>query len=221
MMRSAFSQDSGQEIHFRGIVLDQATFTPVTDVQISLNGAFISSSGHDGTFELQVHKKDTIRFMHLGYKPVVWHVSDTLRGSVFATGIYMSSDTVSIGEVVIVPRNLNLRYEIMNSPSKMPSVMENAKYNVAVSGYIGRTTTGNLVDASSNYSLVRQQQRVNAQEKGTIPSDKMVGLSPFSLIPAAILLIKGTPKPEPMEKTITRDELERIQKKYFEMENRK
>jgi hypothetical protein len=95
--------------------------------------------------------------------------------------------------------------------------MDNARYNVAISAYQGRTTQGKLGDPTTNYDLIRQRQKVNAYEKGGIPSDKIVGISPFLLVPAAYLFIHGVPeKTAPLEQKLTDQELDQIQKKYFE-----
>jgi hypothetical protein len=95
--------------------------------------------------------------------------------------------------------------------------MDNARYNVAISAYQGRTTQGKLGDPSANYDLIRERQKVNAYEKGGIPSDKIAGISPFLLVPAAYLLIHGVPeKTAPLEQKLTDQELDQIQKKYFE-----
>jgi hypothetical protein len=214
--------NSGYRIIFHGIVKDKDTFAPVSDAQIVINRSFSAISNTDGTFSINVFKNDTVIFKHLGYKSVSWIVGDTLKGNDFVAGIYLPADTVSIGEVIIVPRYSNLKYEIMNSPSKVPSTMENARNNVANAAYQGRTTTGKLSDPASNYGLLRQQMRTNAQEKGGIPSDQIAGISPLMLLPAAYLLMHGLPeKPAAMGKTITKDELDQIQKKYFESENQK
>jgi hypothetical protein len=211
------TENSGVRILFRGVVRDANTLSTVSNSQILINRNFISVSNNDGTFAFFVNRHDSVLFKHLGYKPALMFVSDTLIGKEFITGIYLHSDTVSIGEVVIVPRFTNLKSEIMNAPSKVPSTMDNARYNVAISGYQGRTTQGKLVDPATNYDLLRQRQKVDAYEKGGIPSDKIAGISSI-LLPAAYLLIHGVPdKPIPMEQKLTDQELDQIQKKYFEI----
>ena len=145
------------------------------------------------------------------------YVSDTLAGNEFIAGIYMNSDTLSISEVVIVPKFINLKSQILNSPSKTPSTFDNAKYNVAVSAYQGRTSQSTLGNPADNYLLLSQRQKINAFEKGGIPSDKILGISPFLLVPAAYLLIKGLPeKPPTFESKLTDQEVNQIQKKYLE-----
>jgi hypothetical protein len=200
--------------------MDTKTLYPISNSQIFINRSFSSVSNTDGTFTFTVNRNDSILFKHLGYKSVLLSVSDTLAGNDFVTGIYMNSDTLAIGEVVIVPKFINLKSEIMNAPSKIPSTMDNARYNVAISAYQGRTTQGRLGDPSANYDLLRQRQKVDAYEKGGIPSDKMVGISPLLLIPAAYLLIHGLPeKPAPMQEKLTEQEFNQIHKKYLESLN--
>lgn len=211
--------NSGVRILFHGVVMDANTFAPVSNSQILINRAFTSISGADGTFDFFVNRSDTVLFRHIGYKSTSFFVSDTLAGKEFMAGIFMNSDTVSIGEVVIVPRFVNLKSEIMNAPSRVPSTMDNARYNVALSGYSGRTTSGKLGDPASNYGLLRQRQKINAYEKGGIPSDRIAGLNPLLLLPAAYMLIHGAPeKPEPFEHRLTDQEREQIMKKYQEMQ---
>lgn len=94
--------------------------------------------------------------------------------------------------------------------------IENARHNVAISAYQGRTTTGKLGDPASNYELIRQTQKINAFERGGIPSDKIVGLSPFMILPAAFLLLNGLPeKPSPLKPEISDSELDEIMDRYF------
>jgi hypothetical protein len=197
--------------------MDANSMVPVSNTQILINNAFSYMSNSDGTFAFYVLRKDTVLFRHLGYKEAKWQVSDSLKGNEFNAGIYMHTDTVSIGEVIIVPHFTNLRSEILNTPSKVPPEMDNARYNVAISGYQGRTTTGKLEDPASNYGLLRQKQNTDAYEKGGIPSDMISGINPFLLIPAAYLLFHGSPeRPSPMEKKLTNQEIEQINEKYLE-----
>jgi hypothetical protein len=225
IIHSGFSQDerdSRIRILFRGLVLDANSFSPVANSQIIINRAFTSVSGVDGTFAFYVSRRDTVVFVSLGYKPTTLYVSDTLSGSEFNAGIYMKSDTLSIGDVVIVPRLNNLKSDMLNSRSRTPSTMDNARYNVAVSAYQGKNSQGRLGDPAANYELLRQKQKVDAFEKGGIPSDKIFGLNPLLIIPAAYLLIHGLPeKPEPMKQELTEQEINEINRRYLETVNKR
>jgi hypothetical protein len=216
---ACFSQEkenSGVRILFHGIVMDATTLTPISNSQILINRKYSAIANPDGRFAFFVNIRDSVLFKHLGYKPTLLYVSDTLAGKDFVAGIFMNSDTLSIGEVVIIPRFNNLKSLIMNSPSKVPATMDNARYNVAVSGYQGRTTQGKLMDPAANYSLLRQKMKVNAYEKGGIPSDMIAGFSSI-LMPAAYLLIHGTPeRAGPFEQDLTSEELNQINKRFLE-----
>jgi hypothetical protein len=211
------NENPGSRIFFRGVVMDATTLKPLPSTQILLNNSLTSVSNTEGSFSFYINKRDTVNFKHLGYKTTLLPISDTLKGLEFVAGIYMNSDTLQIGEVIIIPRFINLKSQIINSPSKVPSTMDNARYNVAISAYQGRTTTGKLGDPATNYSVLHDRQKIDAYEKGGIPSDRIAGLSPFLLIPAAYLLIHGVPEtPAPMEQKLTNQELEQIQKMYLE-----
>jgi hypothetical protein len=69
-----------------------------------------------------------------------------------------------------------------------------------------------------NYELLRQQQKNDAYSKGQIPPDKIVGLSPLLLIPAAYLLINGLPeKPAAVKPVVTDQETDLIISRYMEV----
>jgi hypothetical protein len=209
--------DVTYKVLFRGLVYDASTLKPIPDTQIMIKNSLTSVSGDDGTFSIYLFKEDTVVFKTLGYKPTVYSLSDTLSGNEFVAGIYLTNDTISIPDVVIVPRYRNLKSEILNSPGKDPSVYNNARYNVAVSAYQGRNSISTLSSPEDNYRALSNKQKIDASEKGGIPSDKIVGLNPLLLVPAGYLLIKGLPeKPPAFKSQVTDDEIEMINKKYFE-----
>jgi hypothetical protein len=210
-------EETGLSIRFQGIVMDSESLEPLPESQLSLNRKFLSVTGWDGTFAVNVNVFDTLAFSRIGYKPTHVIVSDSLIGKTqYIAGIFMNSDTVEIGEVIIIPRMSTLRYDIMNAPTTVSPEIENARYNVAISAYQGKTTTGTLGDPASNYELLRQQQKTNAFEKGGIPSDKIAGLNPLILIPAAYMLLHGLPeKPEPMKPEISAYELDQLTRTYL------
>lgn len=219
LLQTGLSQernDSVNRILFRGLVMDASTLSPLSNSQIVINRIFSSISGSDGTFAFYVFRNDTVVFSNLGYKPAVLYVSDTLIASEFITGVYMHTDTLAIGEVVIVPQFPNLKSEIMNARSKTPEVFNNAKYNVAVSAYQARNSQGSLGTADDNYAAIMQQQKDDAYSKGMVPSDKIAAISPLLLVPVAYLLMHGTPeKPVPMKQPLTGYEVDQIHKKYL------
>lgn len=210
-------KETGSGILFNGIVMDAGKLVPVEGSQIMINRVFISVSNKEGKFAFYVNRGDTVVFSMLGYEPVELRISDTLSGREFIAGIYLNSDTIAIGEVVIVPRLANLKSEIFTSHPETKQIIENAKYNLEVSSYQGRVSQGKLGDPSLNYEVLRQQQRADAYSKGQIPPDRIAGLSPFMIIPAVYILMNGLPgKPPPMKPQLTEQEVDQLHRKYLE-----
>ncbi|HEX2968797.1 MAG TPA: hypothetical protein VHO46_06795 [Bacteroidales bacterium] len=205
------------EILFQGKVMDSKTLEPLPGAQLFINRNFFSASDDKGGFSVYVHVSDTVLFTHLGYKPEKIGISDTLARKPYAAGVFLTSDTLDIGEVVIVPRLYNLRSELFSTRRDISPEIENARNNVAISAYQGRTTTGTLNDPASNYEMLRHKQKIDAFERGGIPSDRILGLSPFMIVPAAYMLMKGLPeKPAPYRQEISDSELDEIVRKYLE-----
>jgi len=215
-----FSQSTGREgglILFHGLVMDAKTEIPLAGSQVIINRSFTSVSDDEGKFAFYVNRRDTVVFSRLGYKSAILFVNDTLSAKEFIAGIYLHSDTLSIGEVIIVPRLTNLKSDLLKPRAEATTDAENAKYNMAVSSYQGRMTSDKTGDPAVNYGLLRQQQRNDAYSKGQIPSDRIVGISPLLLVPAAYLLMNGLPgKPEPLQPHLTEHEVNQIHKKYLE-----
>ncbi len=210
-------QDNTRKILFRGIVMDASSLAPVSNSQIMINSLFSSLSREDGSFSFYVNWNDTVLFRSLGYKPAVMYISDTLRGTEYITGVYMRTDTVSVGEVVIIPGYSNLKSEILNAKSEVSQDLENARYNVAISAYQGKVNSPTLGNPVDNYNVISQRQKMNAFEKGGIASEHIVGFNPLIFLPAAYIILHGLPEPPPpMQPGLTDDELNKIHKRYLE-----
>jgi len=204
-------------ILFSGVVFDAARFEPLPNTQILINRSYETSSDSTGGFSLEVVSNDSITFTRLGYKDLVYIVSDSLGRQEFIAGVYLQADTLLISEVVIMPRLSTLKSDILKPRTELSQDQQNAKYNLALSAYQGKITSNRLGDPALNYELLRQRQRYDAYTKGQIPGDKMVALSPLMLIPAAYLLIHGLPeKPKPVLPSLTEQEKNSLHRRYIE-----
>lgn len=210
-------KNADARILFQGAVFDANTFNALAGSQILINREFVSTCDEEGRFAFHVFRGDTVLFTRLGYKSAVLNISDTLVGREFLAGIYLHPDTLEIQEVVIIPRFSNLRSEMFTSRPESDVHIENARYNLEVSAYQGRTGVSKLGDPAMNYEIIRNQQKSEAYTKGQIPPDRIVGLSPFMILPAAYLLMNGLPeKPAPFRPQLTEQEVDQIHKKYLE-----
>jgi hypothetical protein len=204
-------------ILFRGVIMDASSQDRLGSSQILINRTRPIISAEDGTFSFYAHKKDTILFSMLGYKSAALIVNDTLSGKEFLTGVYLETDTMVIGEVIIVPKLTNLKAEMKNPKIRTDTELENARSNITTASYLGKTSQPKLGDPANNYDLIRQQQRVAANEKGGIPSDKIVGINPLILFSAAYHLLRRPPEiPLPPKPQISTKEIEELHALYLE-----
>ena len=169
-----------------------------------------------------LERLDTIIFSYLGYQNVTFILSDTLSGNKFVAGIFLKSDTLSIGEVIVFPRLGDLRSEFRSTSGQTSQEFVNARHNLEILTYQGLNSTALLGDPQTNYDLLKRRQIINTYEKGSIPSDRMLGLDFISIIPVGIyLLANGLPeKPEPPKPRVSDSEIEKMKRLYRENLNK-
>ena len=200
-----------ESILFHGVIIDAETREPLTGAHFIIDERAAGAADLKGMFSLYAHPYDTITFTCVGYRPYSLIVSDTLRAKEYVTGIWLTTDTVMIPSVVVIPRLGNLRASIMAEPPAADQQMINAANNLKISTYQGLTGSNELGDPIVNYELIRQKQRYEAYEKGQIPSSQMVALSPLALIPLIYILANGLPEnPEPPVPYISAREMSRL-----------
>jgi len=225
MIRLSSGQELKQKansILFHGIIVDSDTKKPLTGSQIHVNKSFLSVSDNEGKFAFYVNRLDTVKFSMLGYKSAIFLISDTLRGNEFITGVYLNTDTLSLGEIVIVPRFRNLKSDLLNARTISDPQVANARHNLELAAYQGKITQNQLGDPATNFEYLRQKQFAEAYTKGQIPSDRILGLSPLMVIPAVYLLMNGLPdKPSPLQPSLSDYEINLIFKKYLDTYGKK
>lgn len=196
---------------FHGVILDYDTREPLSGAHFIVEHRSAGAADDRGLISFYAHPHDTVTFSCVGYKEVKMVISDTLFAKEYMTGIFMSTDTLMIAGVIVIPRLGNLRAEIMSRRPLPDNEMVNAANNLKISTYQGLTGANKLGDPATNYELLRQQQKVDAYEKGGIPSDKMFSFSPFTIIPLIYILAKGLPAdPKPPEPYMSPKELQQI-----------
>lgn len=198
-------------ILFHGIIFDNETHQPLTGAHFLSSNGMAGASDNRGMVSFFARHHDTITFTSIGYKEFLLVIGDTLLAREYVAGIYLSTDTLLIPAVVVMPRIGNIRAEIMASKPPVNDDMVNASNNLRLSAYQGITTAATLGDPNTNYELLRQQQKLDAYEMGMIPSDKMLVFSPFTLIPLVYVLAKGLPEPpEPPAPYLSERELQQL-----------
>jgi hypothetical protein len=218
--QSAAAQQA-EPILFHGVILDAETHQPLTGAHYRVRGLSSSSTeatgrssgaaDSRGMVSFYARHLDTVTFTCVGYKDYIMPVHDSLRAPEYVAGVYLTSDTLMMAAVVVMPRIGNLRSAIMSQPPATNQELINATNNLRLSAYQGLTSASKLGDPASNYEVLRQQQRYAAYEKGQIPADKMLGINPFTLISLIYFLAVGPPEvPEPPIPYITAREMENL-----------
>jgi len=209
-------------ILFHGIILDSGTHEPLTGAHYINMHSSAGAADSRGQVSFYARPRDTVTFTCVGYKDFRMVISDTLYAREYTAGIFMSTDTLIIEGVVVVPRLVNVRAEIMADRPPADQEMINASNNLKLSAYQGITSTAELGDPVANYELLRQKQRTDAIERGGVPSDKMLGLSPFTILPLIYILAKGLPEaPKPPAPYISSREMQQIRAMHDSLVYRK
>ena len=198
-------------ILFHGLILDAETRQPLKGAHYIIRNKTAGAADDRGMVSFYARHHDTIMFSCVGYKDFNMIIGDTLHAQEYVAGIYLTGDTLMIPAVVVMPRLGNIRAEIMSARPNADQEMVNAANNLKISTYQGLTGASELGDPASNYEVLRHKQRIDAAEKGGIPSDQMVIFSPFVIIPVVYILAKGLPQePAPPAPYISPAELNRI-----------
>lgn len=208
-MLQGVSAQQPETILFHGVILDASTRQPLPDAHWIIRGRSAGAADSRGMFSFYARRNDTVSFTCIGYRQFIMTVHDTLRAQEYTAGIYLAGDTTMIPAVVVIPRLGNIRAQIMaEKPSSNQDVI-NATNNLRMAVYQGLTNPADLGDPHSNYEVIRRRLRAEAFDKGQIPSDKMIGLSPFTLIPLIYMIAAGPPEtPDPPEPHISARELD-------------
>lgn len=164
-------------IQIDGITADEKGFI-VPDVSIwSKHLKRGAASDHRGIFSIISMPGDTVFFSAIGYKSTLLTVPLTLAGTNFITDIIMVTDTIEIGEVLVLPWKTYSEFKravLENKPAD--PLAENMEFNLAlVEQQIWsdmRSTPGQA------YRYTVQQMADNLYTRGQMPANNL--LNPFA-----------------------------------------
>jgi len=200
-----------EPILFHGLVVDTETHQPLKGAHYIIRDKTAGAADNRGMVSFYARHRDTVRFSCVGYKDFHLVIGDTLLAQEYVLGIYLSSDTLLIPAVVVMPRLVNIRAEIMAEKPGIDDATMNATNNLKISAYQGLTAATRLDDPAANYEVIRRAQAMAAGEKGGIASGQMVSFSPFTIIPLIYILARGLPENPPAPAPhISAKELSRI-----------
>lgn len=208
---SVRAQDENKRfIQIDGLTADDKGFI-VPDVSIySKHLRRGAASDHRGIFSIISLPGDTIFFSAIGYKSTILTVPPSITGNHFITDVILVTDTIMIGEVLVLPWKTYSEFKravIENKP--VDPLMENMEYNLAlVEQQIWsdmRATPGEA------YRYTMQQMSDNLYTRGQMPANNL--LNPFAWQKFAQGVKSGLLKNEPSTSTRTKKVKPRKKKK--------
>lgn len=153
-----------------------------------------AASDRRGIFSIISIPGDTVFFSAIGYKSTILTVPETVTGTHYITDVLMVTDTILIGEVLVLPWKTYSEFKravLENKP--VDPLMENMEYNLAlVEQQIWsdmRATPG------ESYRYVMQQMSDNLYTRGQQPVNNL--LNPFAWQKFAREVKNGLLKNEP------------------------
>jgi len=205
------AQDENRRfIQIDGLTADDRGFI-VPDVSIySKHLKRGAASDHRGIFSIISIPGDTVFFSAIGYKSTLLTIPPNISGNHFITDVIMVTDTIMIGEVLVLPWKTYSEFKravIENKP--VDPLMENMEFNLAlVEQQIWsdmRATPGEA------YRYTMQQVADNLYTRGQTPANNL--LNPFAWQKFAQGVKSGLLKNEPSKSSATKKVKPRKKKK--------
>ena len=188
-------QQNERYLNFSGVVMNSDSLKPIENVYYSLNGRLSGISDSGGGFSIYTRIGDTLSFSHIGYRTNMFNVSDSLQLDSYLVGIFMTQDTIRLQEIVIYPRLRNLRQEMSNFRGGRDFQNDIAKQNLDIATYQGLASTPDLTDPEIQYNFQTSKIKMDAIERGGIPSNKIVSVNVYTGV-ALIMSLLLDDKPE-------------------------
>lgn len=112
---------------FSGVVFHHGTGEPLADVHCRWGEGEGCLSRSDGSFNMRLHRGDTVWFTYVGFRPCRVVVPDTLREQAYMLGVFLSPDTLELSEVLIVRRWQDTRRrDFLQAQRNMRGIMQRA-----------------------------------------------------------------------------------------------
>lgn len=201
---------------FACIILDNNTSQPLEKATLRI-GRYGWSADEAGRVEALASIGDAITFTHVGYNPVSLSVSDSLF-SQNIVAVSLSPDTISLSEIVVYPRRLNLKEEAAMYSAQRGKVDVIAKQLFATSTYEALSTPSSFDDWSAVDNQKNTLNKFNRQieYKGMIPPEQMIGVSNIVIRAIAALIKKISDRPyrNSAVRPLSAEELNLILKEY-------
>ena len=164
---------------FSGIITDEQEM-PLSNVGvISVVLKRGSISEKTGIFSITTTPGDTIIFRALGFKRKLVIMPDKFEGRHFYSDIVLTTDTITIDNVVILPwKSYNEFIKDMTSPIPSPPEIENMNDNLSSVYAAVANTTGVKITPEAGYRYAMEQNFSSMATRNQYPVNNL--LNPFA-----------------------------------------
>ncbi|MDP4280767.1 MAG: carboxypeptidase-like regulatory domain-containing protein [Bacteroidota bacterium] len=101
---SACQNTDKELVQFSGITITADSLNPVPFTKINIKGTHKAvTSDLTGYFSFVAHKKDTILFLAIGFKPASFIIPDTITKNRYSLIQMMTADTITLTPAIILP----------------------------------------------------------------------------------------------------------------------
>lgn len=169
-------------IFFTGAVMDQEELTPLPYSHYRVNDKRAGTTNSYGRFSFWVNSGDTLQYSYVGYHDVKIIVSDSLKQNSYLFGVFMPKDTISLQEVLILPRFGDFREAFINAKVNTPEYIR-AKNNINSATYEALTKAPEKMDAKANTDLLIKNHVTMNEHHVMVPPDMIVGVSMAKTLP--------------------------------------
>lgn len=178
---TAGGQTGGKERFFQvsGIITDGDNNVLSNVGVISLKLKRGSLSEKTGIYSITSTPGDTLLFKALGFKTKFLILPATFEGRHFYTDVVLSTDTIPIADVVILPwKNYSEFIKDMTTPVPVDPEIENMNENLASVYAQVANETGVKITPEAGYRYVAEQNFSAMATRGQIPVNNL--LNPFA-----------------------------------------
>ena len=177
---NGFAQDSEVKdepkklVQFSGVVVDGDSLVPIAFTSVIIKNSHRGTiCDYYGFFSLVAEEGDTIRFSHVGYKPIEYIIPDTLAASRYSLIQILTRDTILLPETVVYPwpsreqfREAFLTWEIPDDD------FERAKRNLERAELRERMEEI-PIDGSTTFKYAMQQHQSRLYYAGQAPPNNL------------------------------------------------
>jgi len=169
-------------IFFTGAVMDQAELKALPYAHFRVNKKRGGTTNEYGRFSFWVNSGDTIQYSYVGYNDVRIIVNDSLKQENYLFGVFLSKDTITLQEVLILPRFGDFKEAFINAKVNTPEYVR-AKNNINSATYEALTRRPTKMDAKANTDMLVKQHTILNEHQAMVPTEMVTGVSTSATLP--------------------------------------